>query len=223
MTFDEKIAGEIRNTLDERYGTYCVSDKIHHFSLAYKIKKHYTIRSIKNKNAYRKGFSVRKVKYLVIAVLLAIFLLVGFSLWLTISRFSFNFHQDHSDVYITPNEGDKIRIEEIYILSDNMEFTLTERFIDNVDIISIYEKGESKVTLSQSVIDDIHKINTEYSSPEPIVIQGFEGYYVQMSRSENLVVWTMDGYLFDIGGNISKNELIKLAQSTKIKKIVENP
>ena len=167
---------------------------------------------------HRKGFSVRKVKYLVIAVLLAIFLLVGFSLWLTISRFSFNFHQDYSDVYITPNEGDKIRIEEMYVLSDNMEFTLTERFIDDVDIISIYEKGESKVTLSQSVIDDIHNINTEYSSPEPILIQGFEGYYVQMSRSENLVVWTMDGYLFDIGGNISKNELIKLAQSTKIKK-----
>jgi len=106
----------------------------------------------------------------------------------------------------------------MYVLSDNMEFTLTERFIDDVDIISIYEKGESKVTLSQSVIDDIHNINTEYSSPEPILIQGFEGYYVQMSRSENLVVWTMDGYLFDIGGNISKNELIKLAQSTKIKK-----
>lgn len=223
MTFDEKIAGEIRNTLDERYGAYCVSDKIHHFSLAYKIKKHHTIHSIKNENVHRKGFSVRKVKYLVIAVLLAIFLLVGFSLWLSISRFSFNIHQDHSDVYITPNEGDKIRIEGIYVLSDNMEFTLTERFIDDVDIISIYEKGESKVTLSQSVIDDIHKINTEYSSPEPIVIQGFEGYYVQMSRSENLVVWTMDGYLFDIGGNISKNELIKLAQSTKIKKIVENP
>lgn len=222
MTFDEMIAGEIRNTIDERYSKYCTPAKTHHFSLSYKIKKRRTIRSFEKGCRYNNRFSVRRVKYLVIAVVLAILLLVGFSLWLTISRFSFNIHQDHSEVYISRSESDKTSIEEIYELPDMLGYQVTYYSFSEFNVTTAYCYGDEVIRLGQHLIGDKYYVNTEYGLPEEVEINGNKGYIVK-TKDDFLMEWTADGYLFSIDGNIDKAKAIELAKSTKIKNIVENP
>lgn len=216
MTFDELIAAEIRNTLDERCGEYMAADKGHCFSVAYRIKKRGVIRSAERGNKYKSRLSVRRVRYLVLAVLLALFVLMGFSVWLTVSQFLFNVHQDHSVVYITPDGDAKTSIEEIYGLPDDLGYEVTSHSESESNVITHYCLGEQKVMLRQTTNWDRYYLNTEYGMPEPITVNGNDGYFIQI-EDEFIMGWTADGYRFSFSGNIDKTEALKLVELIKIK------
>ena len=153
-----------------------------------------------------------------IAVILAAFLLTGFSVWYSVGRFTFNVHSDHSVTYLSRTSDDKTKIESKYGLPYETGFSLTERQSDEEDVISVYQSGDTKVTLWQSVNDDVHNFNTEYGSPEEIKINDCEGIYIPENDSEGLVAWVMDGYLFTLNGNIDKMSLLNLAKATNVEK-----
>ena len=153
-----------------------------------------------------------------LAVILAAFLLTGFSIWYSVGGFTFNAQRDHSVTYISRTPGDKTKIESKYGLPYETGFSLTERQSDEEDVISVYQSGDTKVTLWQSVNDDVHNFNTEYGSPEEIKINDCEGIYIPENDSEGLVAWVMDGYLFTLNGNIDKMSLLNLAKATNVEK-----
>ena len=218
MKLDDLIYDGIENTLDERLSQYSADLKKHHFSAAYKIRRHQTIRALSKAQKISGKFSVRRIRYALLAVILAAFLLTGFSIWYSVGGFTFNAQRDHSVTYISRTPGDKTKIESVYGLPYETGFSLTERQSDEEDVISVYQSGDTKVTLWQSVNDDVHNFNTEYGSPEEIKINDCEGIYIPENDSEGLVAWVMDGYLFTLNGNIDKMSLLNLAKATNLEK-----
>lgn len=223
MKLDAMIAEEITNTLDERLSQYTTNLKKHNFSVAFRIKRFQTIRTTSQGSKASHRFTVKRVRYALLAVLLAVFLLTGFSIWYTIGRFSFNVHSDHSVTFLRERKEDKTKIESIYGLQSDMGFTLIDRQSDDENVFSTYQSGDTKITLCQMVNDDVHNLNTEYSSAEKIMINDCEGVFISENDSESLAAWIMDGYLFMLCGNINKDELVILAQSTNLEKFVETP
>ncbi len=216
MKLDDLIADGIQNTLDERLSKYAADLKKHHFSAAYKIRRCQTIRALSDTRIVPGGFSVRRIKYALLAVILAVFLLTGFSIWYSVGRFTFNAHSDHSVTYLSRTPDDKTKIEGLYGLPAETGFSLTERQSDDADVISIYQSGEQKVTLWQSVIGDAYNFNTEYGAPEEITINGCSGVFIPENNGECGVAWTMDGYLFTLNGNVSRELLIDLAKAANL-------
>ena len=218
MKLDDLIYDGIENTLDERLSQYSADLKKHHFSAAYKIRPHQTIRALSRAQKISGKFSVRRIRYALLAVILAAFLMTGFSIWYSVGGFTFNAQRDHSVTYISRTPGDKTKIESIYGLPYETGFSLTERQSDDADVISIYQSGEKKVTLWQTIIGDVHNFNTEYGAPEEVNINGCNGAFIPENNGECGVVWTMDGYLFTLNGNIDKMSLLNLAKATNLEK-----
>ena len=59
--------------------------------------------------------------------------------------------------------------------------------------------------------------DTEHVDLEPIQINGMDGYYLPNSSLKS-IFWDDGTYFFDVSGHLDKNELIKVAESIKIKK-----
>ena len=109
MKLDDLIYDGIENTLDERLSQYSADLKKHHFSAAYKIRRHQTIRSVSLGQKAPRKLSVRRMRYVLLAVILAAFLLTGFSVWYSVGRFTFNVHSDHSVTYLSRTSDDKTK------------------------------------------------------------------------------------------------------------------
>ena len=200
MKLDDLIYDGIENTLDERLSQYTADLKKHHFSAAYKIRRHQTIWALSKAQKISGKFSVKRIRYALLAVILAAFLLTGFSIWYSVGGFTFNAQRDHSVTYISRTPGDKTKIESVYGLPYETGFSLTER------------------QSNDAIIRDVHNFNTEYGAPEEVNINGCNGAFIPENNGECGVVWTMDGYLFTLNGNIDKMSLLNLAKATNLEK-----
>lgn len=217
MTFDDLVAQGIRDTLKEKCAEYLPDRKKHHFSIAYKIRRRSIIRSRRK----RAPLSIRRIKYILIAVILALFALTGFSLWRQFGPFSFNIFKDHSKVYFSGENG-KTEIKEIYGLPE--EYELLSFSQSKIDALSEYLVNGEVITLNQYLITSVNKTNTENNNAEFVLINGNEGIYIkEMFDDESYISWCMDGYRFYLLGKIDKNEAMHLAESLKIRNFVKIP
>ena len=216
MTFDELIAQAIRETLDERCAEFHTDGKKHHFSLAYKIARRRTIISARK----RKPLSIRRIRYILLAILFVLFALLGFSLWRTLGGYSFNVFKDHSKVYFN---GVKLKpkIEEIYGLPE--EYEILSINISKRDVYSRYVVGGEIVILNQDLTLFVDNANTEDYGVECLTINGNDGYYINMFDGTYDMVWIMDGYCFSLWGKIDKNTAIFLVESLKIRNFDDIP
>ena len=210
MTFDELIAQAIRETLDERCAEFHTDGKKHHFSLAYKIARRRTIISARK----RKPLSIRRIRYILLAILFVLFALLGFGLWRTFGGFSFNDMKDHSKVYFS-GVTLKNEIEEIYGLPE--EYELLSISPKKLSVHSKYMIGGEIVILNQDLTLFVNNTNTENYEVEYLTINENDGYFINMFEGENEVVWVRDGYLFYLWGKIDKNIAVFLAESLKIR------
>ena len=217
MTFDELIAQGIRDTLDEECAEYSPEGKKHHFSLAYKIARRSTIISAKK----RSPLSIKRIKYILLAILFTLFALLGFSLWRHFGGFSFNVFKEYSKVYITDDNA-KTQIEEIYGLPEEYELlSITE---GKTLVTSQYQVNEKTVILSQCLTWSIVKTNTENNDAEYIKVNGYDGYFINnyVDNEVNLS-WKMDGYQFYLMGEIDKNAALILAESLIVRNFDKIP
>lgn len=217
MTFDELIAQAIRETLDEKCAEYDTDGKKHHFSLAYKIARRSTIISARK----RKPLSIRRIRYILLAILFVLFALLGFGLWRTFGGYSFNVFKDHSRVYLN-NDKTIIEIEEIYGLPE--EYELLSILPYNTLIISQYLVDEKNVTLSQYLAWSAVETNTENNTAEYVTVNGYDGYFINNCVDDEVnLSWIMDGYQFYLTGKIDKNTALVLAQLIKIRNFDKIP
>ncbi len=210
MTFDELIAQGILDTLDEKCAQYHTNERKHHFSFAYKVNRRRTIRAYKK----RKPFTVRKLKYALLMVILLLFALVGFGIWRQHGKFSFNVFSDHSDVRIK-SDNSKAKIEEVYVLPDEYELLSMES--GEYDVWSTYLINGEEIVISQDKQSVEHNANTENRTTEYFTINDFDAFYIQISDNYAELTWLFDGYSFNISGNIDKNCAVNLAKSLKVK------
>lgn len=77
------------------------------------------------------------------------------------------------------------------------------------------------VSLCQYVKSNFGRMhmNTENQQIEKIDIKGHEGLCIELEGKEQIssvVLWDNGDYILEVGANLSKNEVINLAKSTKI-------
>ena len=216
MTFDDMIVQGIRGTLEERCDGYRLEGKNHIFSIAYKIRRRSIIRSSRSKTR----FTIRKIKYILIAVILALFALTGFSLWRYFGGFYFNVFDDHSTVFFK-GEHFKTKIEEVYGLPE--EYELLSITIDKYNILSQYTVYGEIITLDQGLSSLVEGVNTENRKVEYLTINGNDGYLIHIYEDEVHLAWVNDGYLFALSGKIDKNTAVFLAESLKIRNFDKIP
>lgn len=215
MTFDELIAQAIRETLDEKCDEFRTDGKKHHFSLAYKIARRRTIISARK----RKLLSIRRIRYILLAILFVLFALLGFGLWRTFGKYSFNIFKDHSRVYLN-NSNVKTEIEETYGLPE--EYELLRIVIGEYSVCSKYNVDGETVNLVQYLTQNIAFANTEDNNAEQITVNGNNGYYINMIDSSE-ISWVMNSYQFTLSGKIDKNTALILAESLKIRNFDKIP
>lgn len=221
MTFEEKLAQAFKETFDERSEQLMKSEKKHRFSLAYRLWERKTLRDFR-RNRLDKGWTLRKARYAVTSAIIAASLLIGGTVYAAIAavgRYDFEDKGEYSKLFIEKSHSDKTHLEEYYGLPEEDGWEIVDPIIDDWELLTNYKNGEIKVTFGQRIITEgtITNINTEKAKPEPVSLYDEnDGFILAFSEDECAIYWIYDGYLFDLHGNFTKEEIIKLAYSTKI-------
>lgn len=220
MNIDDIIAKALEEEFEERVEQYCTDTKKHRFSLAYRLWEYKTLRDLR-KNRHNNRWTLRKARHVVAASIIAVSLLIGTTVYaaVVIGRYSFETKPDHSKLFIENLSSDKTSFEEYYGLPKEDGWKLVNYDILSNSTMLNYECGEKKVTFCQNIIHEgnMGHINTEKADPEPVSLyEENDGFILAFREDCCDIYWVYDGYLLDLGGNITKDQAINLAYSTKI-------
>lgn len=221
MTFDEKLAQALSNTAKARAEQMLVVRKEHKFSLAYRLWESRTLKNL-SRNRYDTRWTLRRAKRTVAAAMIAAAsLLLGItaSAIAIMGRFGFDPEPEYSRLLIESSPSDKTRIEEYYGLPEEDGWQIVDYYADDTEILISYECGEKKVIFNQRIMKEgaVGNINTEKTDPEPVSLYEKNDGFILVFRDDWCsIYWIYDGYLLDLSGNITKDEAMNLAYSTKI-------
>lgn len=90
-------------------------------------------------------------------------------------------------------------------------FVLTEED----EFVKIYEKDNQLFTITKLPLDASISFDTEEYSSESIEINGVKGVYYQVDAQFSGIIFNNGEYIFAVDGNISKEELVKIAQNVQ--------
>ena len=134
------------------------------------------------------------------------FLMEVFGTHTTVQTFSENINAPTSieDVYTieVPNGFEIVYKDEIFELTAYVHY----EYFKNNDYIFFNQYVKSEYDVN---------INTENRPLEYIEINGNDGYIVDLGNNEYYISWDNGDYIFDITGNIGKDELIEAANSVQ--------
>lgn len=220
MNIDEIIAKALEEEFEERVEQYCADTKKHRFSLAYRLWEYKTLRDLR-KDRHNNRWTLRKARHVVAGTIIAASLLIDTTVYAAVAmgRYYFDTKPDHSRLFIENLSSDKTSFEEYYGLPEEDGWEIIDRYIDDTEILVNYKNGEKKVTFGQRIITEgtIGNINTEKTDPEHVSLyEENDGFILVFHEDWCALYWIYDGYLFDLGGNITKIEAMNLAYSTKI-------
>lgn len=221
MTFEEKMAQAFKETFDERSERLMKVEKKHRFSLAYRLWERKTIRDLR-RNRRDEHWTLKRARYIVAAMTVAISLSIGgtaYAAVVMIGRYGFEDKIEYSKLLIENHPSDKTSFEEYYGLPEEDDWELTNSYIGKSFTLLNYECGEIKVTFCQNIILDgnMGYINTENTVVEPMSLyEENDGFFIRHQGGSCSLYWLYNGYLFELNGDITKNEAINLALSAKI-------
>lgn len=221
MTFDEKLKQALNNTAEARAEQMLTAPKKHKFSLAYRLWESRTLKNL-SRNRYDKRWTLRRAKRIITAAMIAAAsLLLGItaSAIVIMGRFGFDPEPEYSRLLIESSPSDKTRIEEYYGLPEEDGWQIVDYYADDTEIMMSYECNEKKVIFGQRIMEEgaVGNINTEKTDPEPVSLYEKNDGFILVFRDDWCsIYWIYDGYLLDLSGNITKDEAINLAYSTKI-------
>lgn len=157
-----------------------------------------------------------------LSIILALFAITAAAL--SISEFNRKEHLNNTELFIADAENSPKTIEKIYCLSKTPDgYELSEQITDSWgSSISYINKENRTLTFSQSVKEDydVH-FDSEYHTLEEVVVNNHYGLYMDFSDTEHasgIIVWDDGDYIFEIFGDLSKNELLNLAKTLILKK-----
>lgn len=96
--------------------------------------------------------------------------------------------------------------------------TVFEEQADEVTqfMVHEYEKDDKYIIFSQYSKKSFNvMVDTENQTMEYISVSGNEGYIIQLDDVSFYISWDNGDYIFDIEGNIGKNQLIEIAETVK--------
>ena len=205
----------LADTAAERYAEYGENEVKHTFSVGYRIKRSMLILKTKRgtTNRVTRVIPVLRLNIIIIVTIITILAVSAFVVWYHISGFGFKVEPTNSTVYVESVQTPKTKIEEIYYIPDSEGVEMIRQNITSGAVLTKYKLGENQIILNQTLIIDIHQINTEGYLIESVQIGDNNGYFIQMDDN-SFVSWTMGGYLFSITGNLDKDSTLHLAKMT---------
>lgn len=219
MTFDEKAAQALKNTAEARKKQMLTIPKKHRFSLSYKLWEYKMLRDIR-RNRINSHWRIKRLRIAIASCAAALSLLIGGSVYAAVNmgRYSLDTKPDYSKLFIENAPADKTSIEEYYGLDEESGWELVEYNVGAFSTMLIYECDGRQAVLGQRLIlGNIGNIDTENATVEQIsVYEDNDGLFIEHQDGSVSLYWIYDGYLFDIGGDITKNEALNLVHSTKI-------
>lgn len=226
MTVEEKLAQAFKETFDERTERVMKIEKKHHFSLAYRLWERKMLSDIRKKRVSER-WTLKRAKAFVATGITAVFAVVGGTAIAVVNtgRFGFVDKRDYSKMLIENHPSDKTTLEEYYGLPEEDGWELIDHSIMLYSTFLTYKRGDTKVTFEQDVIHDgtMGNISTDRAKIELLSLyEENDGFVLEFRDDSSLIYWIYDGYLLSISSNINKNEVIKLAYSTKIVDLTKN-
>lgn len=220
MNIDEMIARALEEEFEERVEQCCADTKKHRFSLAYRLWERKMLRDLRRGRADTR-WTLKRARLVVASGLAAISLLIGGTAFAAVSmgRYTLIDKHEYSKMLIENHPSDKTTLEEYYGLPEEDGWELTDHHIDTHFTILNYKRGDEKVDFFQRVIHEgnMGNINTETADVEIISLYSEnDGFLLKAGENGTAIYWIYDGYLLNLSGNITKEEAINLAYSTKI-------
>ncbi len=89
---------------------------------------------------------------------------------------------------------------------------------NNLDKSAVYiyqSQNGDEIKISKNSSATKVEINTENGYSEDIIINNIKYTYIKNYTGVNNIIWIQNDYIYQVCGNISKEELLKIAQSIK--------
>jgi hypothetical protein len=231
MKNNEILKTALESLFEDRLFGTAIQMPDHVFSLRYlkRVKKLFRMQKA-YENAYNnpKRLSVKKLMVAVVIFLLAIIATItGVS---AIREAFLNFiteiFVEYTDIRSVTDEKSPQKFEKKYMLMSGLDnHSLIEQYESPADLVYVYDNEQSQIRFKQSIKEfyDV-SVNSEGYEVERIFINGFEGFFIDMTAQNSMFMsWDNGEYIFTLsvtvkesGHIFSKNTQIVMAESVKI-------
>lgn len=220
---NELFKNILQEMCNEEFAEYEASEE-HKFSIRHrrKIKKLFREHERKHASsisAKATTYSRKRIAVIVIIAVAFVLSCVTVGAWVT-GGFKNIKKSDHTEIFNIDYANAPQTIEYLYYISalpDEYKLTASDVNIDisaNFD----YETDDGRNLSFNQIVKSAYKsyIDTENYKIEEIIIDNKDGIFVAF-ESESLLVWDNSDYVLEIYGTFTKEEMLDLAKSTKIK------
>lgn len=164
------------------------------------------------------------MKYAKIAACLLAVLIVGAGITISsvdawrvkFMNYVFDFSQPNTDISFSEQEGTEYKDEEITLGYVPSGFALTEKEGDRQSFTLLFTSENQYFHILLEGVDSKFSLDTEQSSEEKTTVNGYEATYTA-NQNINSLIWHNSKYVFTIYGNISKEEIFKIAEKIEKK------
>ena len=159
-------------------------------------------------------FTTKTIKVLLVAAVLCALLLTAF-----VVPSSREFIVDHFDIFsrykLTESNNNAINGEiTVGYIPEGFKLT-NENVLERLIINDYYDSNGNFITITKSSSSAEVDSNTEDVETEIIVINNGEYRYCLSKNNTGNVIWTENDYVYRINGTVSKDELLKIAETVK--------
>lgn len=219
---NELLKNILQEMCDEEFAEYEKSEE-HKFSLRHRRKMKKLFREYEKKYASNvlEKKPVRFRRRVAAVVIAAVVLITScFTVGALTGGFKFTPKTDHTEIFNIDYENAPQTIEYLYYISALPdEYKLTTADVDiALSAYFYYETDDEHIYYFGQIVKSVYKsyINTEKYKMEEVIINNKNGVFIAF-ESESLLVWDNGDYVLEIYGNFTKDEMLNLAKSVKIK------
>lgn len=166
-----------------------------------------------DKKDYRIKFSKNTIKILLIAAILLSVATTVFAIP-TCREHILNRFSNHSE-YSVASTGNAKNVDSLNVNYVPKGFKLIEKDTDKLEYTYIYEKENSILYISKSMLTTNIHFDTEKYGSENIKINNLNAIYYKINDLNCGIIFNNGEYVFSISGNLNKDELVKIAQNIK--------
>ena len=213
--FDQMLAEAAEQAADE-LGAETAKPEPAKFSAEHEQRIEGMFRRYERKERIKKfrKYAARAACVLLAAAVVGTGGMMSVSAWRSrVMNFLFDSEKPNTEIHFTDGENfygnDFVSLG--YIPED---FAMSDDLSDNVSVLIDFEEingGDGYFGVHIDPVSATVKIDTENATMERLTVNGCEGLF-SSKENLNILLWGDDSYIYCIGGNIDKNEMIKIAE-----------
>lgn len=218
--FDVAIKDAATRAFDEYNKSLDISDEEVDFSEEHKKNMEKLFADYRRKERARK---IRRISSRAACVVAALSIvsataMIGAGAWrLKLMNFIFDPKTPGTEINFNDNGGTTYSDEYVRLNYVPFGFEMTEQSKNSECNMLAFEYGEKYFTFSMETIESQPNIDTEDAVVENVTVNEYEGVFSSKDRV-NILLWHNDYNILSICGNISKEEMMKIAKCTQILK-----